>query len=158
MRKFKFLFSVILIFSISFIYSSFKSLAKDYDNLIIYEKTECSIDTDIDCHHNKYNNCNKDSCISNLCKDVEPNRLENESGTGNFSRDIKNFKVYRGKGHDYEVYDFREYNNTIDDKMLHFPDTNCDPKMIIPGNPDIDPKFLHKPPLKIEEDLKMEED
>ena len=29
-------------------------------------------------------------------------------------------------------------------KMLISPKHNCDPKMLIPGNPDIDPKFLVK--------------
>lgn len=31
-----------------------------------------------------------------------------------------------------------------DEKMLINPKYNCDPKMIIPGNPDIDPNFLLK--------------
>ncbi len=35
-------------------------------------------------------------------------------------------------------------NKTIDEKLFIFPNYNCDPKMLIPGNPDIDLKFLVK--------------
>lgn len=35
--------------------------------------------------------------------------------------------------------------NAKDGKMLVSPKYNCDPKMLIPGNPDIDLKFLINP-------------
>jgi hypothetical protein len=42
-------------------------------------------------------------------------------------------------------YDKEAINRQIDAKMHIYPGYNCDPKMLISANPDIDPKFLVKP-------------
>ncbi len=42
------------------------------------------------------------------------------------------------------MFDKSSINKTLDDKMHINPKYNCDPKMLIPANPDIDPKFLVK--------------
>lgn len=38
-------------------------------------------------------------------------------------------------------------SNTNDSGIFVNPKYNCDPRMLLPGNPDIDPKFLVKPRL-----------